>query len=126
MTEEEDEYTVHISDVNGELVALGPESHVYVIGPISKYGKETGWNIGNFEACRSQIELITHATVSIPHDFIPEDDPYEDQMEQSFAHLRTSDAVVRLSDWADSSGATRESELALSVGVPLIEEESVC
>lgn len=117
--------SVNVNDCNGTPVEITSSSSVYVIGPISKYGKETGWNIASFEDVRDIIERNFGARATIPHDFIPEEIPYEAQMEASFDFLRSADAVVRLSDWADSNGATRESELCLSLGKPLIEEDDI-
>lgn len=114
-----------VHDCEDELVVITPESRVYVIGGISKYGKENDWNRASFEYVRDVVKAQFGAYATIPHDFIPEDDPYEDQMQASFEFLKTADVVVRLGDWQESSGATRESELCISLGIPLVDEDAL-
>lgn len=118
-----------VYDVEGQPVELDGDNCVYVIGPISKFDPETHpdnpWNIKAFENVRSAIENRFHSRVSIPQDFIPDDIPYEDMMDMSFAHLKQQDAVVRLSDWANSAGATRETDLCYQIGMTLIDEDEI-
>lgn len=111
-----------VFDVDGNEVEIAPESKVYIIGGVSQYGKENNWGKQYFEDVREQVSCLYGASATIPHDFIPDDIPYEDMMALSFSFLETCDVIIRRSDWESSTGATRESRLCAQLGISLIDE----
>lgn len=114
-----------VLDVDGNGVAITPESRVYIIGGASQYGKENDWGRSHFEDVREQVRSLYGAAAVIPHDFIPDDIPYEDMMSLSYDHLKECDVVIRRSDWQSSAGATRETGWCAQLGIPLVDEDEL-
>lgn len=118
-----------IKDIHGNEIDLEGIKEVYVIGPISAYEKQN-WNRDAFEACQGYAEKVFGVRTTIPHDEVPDDnDPlgegYEECMQQSFGIIDRADIIVRLDNWAESNGATREVALCESKGKTLVDEEAV-
>lgn len=97
---------------------------VYVIGPVSGHDD---LNRPAFETARKTLEDAGFEVVTIPHDLVPRDAPYDECMRISLAYLlHTADLVVALPGSDESCGASLERLVARIIDVPVMSTEEAC
>jgi hypothetical protein len=98
--------------------------YAYIAGPITGHAD---WNRPAFEAARLEVERITGARVTIPHDFVKESDAETTAMVLCLVaicdtvKLGVPFFIVLLPNWRDSLGTAVEVALARKLGVPVVE-----
>ena len=95
---------------------------LYVAGPVTG---RPNMNRDAFEEARAALEAAGHEAV-VPLDVVPADYGWRDAMRECVRHLVECDGVARLPDWRSSRGARVETELALGLGMPVMDAGEWC
>lgn len=87
---------------------------VYIIGAVTGHDREKV--VTKFGKAAEALKSMGMIPIN-PVDIIPADTPWNEAMRRCINMLLTSDAVMLLSDWTTSKGATLEVTIAREMGM---------
>jgi len=95
---------------------------IYISGPISHYDEDKRRK--TFEEVASALRLQGYEPVNPMENGLPFDAPTHDHMRRDIELLMTCDLIYMMKLWTHSKGCKVEFDVATSIGLPVLFEES--